>query len=191
MSDELVGYFGFGSLVNRNTLRTSYVDLVQASLKGYSRHWQSKTKTLEEQVALLSIHPDQTCEIYGMIVLDKLENLPLVDAREQGYSRHRLNRNQLLIDSDTAMPNDIYVYIDNEPEGESDEGALLQNYLNAVMQSFFNEYGDEGVRHFMDTTKGFDRKLIRDRQAPKYPRPVMLSDADANYFDSLVGPAIR
>ena len=191
MSDELVGYFGFGSLVNRNTLRTSYVDLVQASLKGYSRHWQSKTKTLEEQVALLSIHPDQTCEIYGMIVLDKLENLPLVDAREQGYSRHRLNRDQLLIDSDAAMPNDIYVYIANEPEGESDEGALLQSYLDAVMQGFFNEYGDEGVRHFMDTTKGFDRKLIRDRQSPKYPRPVMLSDSDATYFDSLVGPATR
>lgn len=184
MSNELVGYFGFGSLVNKHTLRTSYVDIFPASLKGYSRHWQARsTAIFDNHISLLSIHPDETRTIKGMIVLDLLENLPLVDEREEGYSRHSLEHSQLEVSSNVELPSEIYVYIANEMEGASDNGALLQSYLDAVMQGFRNEYGTDGVSHFVDTTKGFERPINLDRHAPLYPRDVKLSEDEIALFD--------
>jgi len=183
MAEELVGYFGFGSLVNKNTLRTSYVDLFLASLKGYRRHWQSRSKTFESPISLLSIHEDQACDIKGVIVLDLLENLPLVDEREAGYSRHQLDHDQVCVSEGVILPDNLYVYIANEVEDVLDEGRLLQSYLDAVMQGFRNEYGDQGVSHFIDTTKGFERSIELDRQAPLYPRYVQLTQDEVQLFD--------
>ena len=183
MNGELVGYFGFGSLVNKHTLRTSYVDIFPASLIGYSRHWQARSKTFENHVSLLSIHQDESSTIKGMVVLDLLENLPLVDEREEGYSRHKLERDQLDVSSDINLPENLYVYIANEIKGAKDDGALLQSYLDAVMQGFRNEYGNEGVCHFIETTKGFKRKINLDRDAPLYPRDVNLTQEEARFFD--------
>jgi len=184
MSDKLVGYFGFGSLVNKHTLRTSYVDIMPASLKGYSRHWQARsTAIFDNHISLLSIHPDEACTIKGMIVFDLLENLPLVDEREEGYSRHKLEHAQLEVSSSVELPEEVYVYIADEVEGSSDDGALLQSYLDAVMQGFRNEYGAQGVSHFVDTTKGFNRPINLDRNAPLYPRDVTLSEDEVSLFD--------
>lgn len=184
MTKQLVGYFGFGSLVNRHTLRTSYVDIVPASLKGYSRHWQARSKTFDNPVSLLSIHEDETTVIKGVIVLDLLENLPLVDEREAGYTRHQLDHSQLELPNAVSLPDELYVYIANEEEGASDDGALLQSYLDAVMQGFRNEYGNDGVSHFVNTTKGFERNILLDRSAPLYPRDVKLCEEEISLFDN-------
>ena len=184
MNDKLVGYFGFGSLVNKHTLRTSYVDIMPASLIGYSRHWQARsTEIFDNHISLLSIHPDENCTIKGMIVLDLLENLPLVDEREEGYSRHKLQHWQLEVSSDVKLPEELYVYIADEVECAGDDDALLQSYLDAVMQGFRNEYGVEGVSHFVDTTKGFNRPINLDRNDPLYPRDVKLSEDEVYLFD--------
>lgn len=184
MSKELVGYFGFGSLVNKHTLRTSYVDIIPASLKGYSRHWQARSKTFENHVSLLSIHLDRTSIIKGMVVFDLLENLPLVDEREAGYTRHAIDSTQLEVGSQINLPENLYVYIADEIKDSRDDGALLQSYLDAVMQGFRNEYGEDGVSHFIDTTKGFNRNIYLDRDEPLYPRDVKLSPQEILFFDA-------
>jgi len=197
MTGELVGYFGFGSLVNKHTLRTSFSGMVPARLKGYRRHWQARTDTLSEKVALLSIHEDSACEILGMVVIDDKANLPLVDEREAGYSRHAISKEQLDILGDIKsdvtgieLPDELYVYIANEVLDVPDTGALLQSYLDAVMQGFRNEFGDEGARHFINTTDGFKRGLIRDRDEPSYPRSVTLSKDEIELYDRLVTEVI-
>ncbi len=188
MNEGLVGYFGFGSLVNRHTLKTDYVELVPARLKGWRRHWQSRTKTLEEQVALLSIHPDPACAIHGMIVIDQLTNLPLVDEREAGYDRHVVSADDLEIvrpvTGKSILPDQLYVYVAKEDNAIAEQGALLQSYLDAVMQGFRNEFGDEGVSHFVETTVGFERDIINDRKKPLYPRSVVLSADEISLFDA-------
>lgn len=196
MSNGLVGYFGFGSLVNRHTLRTDYVDLIPARLNGWRRHWQSRTKTLEEQVALLSIHPDPACSIQGLIVIDKQENLPLVDEREVGYNRHVVSPDQIKPSrpdfDDADMPDELYVYVAKEDNSIPERGCLLQSYLDAVMQGFRNEFGDDGVSHFVETTAGFEREIILDRDRPRYPRSVNLSDDEMTLFDlSLRAAGVR
>ncbi len=192
---ELVGYFGFGSLVNKHTLRTSYVDIVPATLRGWCRHWQARTHTLEEDVALLSIHRDETSSIRGMLVVDLAENLPLVDEREVGYSRHTLELGHLELPPAFEAPENLYVYVANEAVDVEDTGALLQSYMDAVLQGFRNEYGDAGVSHFMETTKGFERRILFDRDTPLYPRHVSLEDAERALYDQVLasagaGPAI-
>ena len=121
MSGELVGYFGFGSLVNKHTLRTAFSGMVPARLKGYRRHWQARTDTLAEKAALLSIHENPASEILGMVVIDHKANLPAVDEREEGYTRTAISHAQLDILGDVksdqqniAMPQELYVYIANE-----------------------------------------------------------------------------
>ena len=192
---SLVGYFGFGSLVNKHTLRTSYVDIIPATLTGWRRHWQARTKLIEENVALLSIHRDPTCSIKGMLVVDLLENLPLVDEREEGYSRHQLDASALHFPDEFDAPEELYVYVANEATDVEDTGALLQSYMDAVLQGFLNEYGDQGVRHFVETTKGFERPIIADRHQPMYPRNVSLADPEIALFDEALklagaGPAL-
>lgn len=184
MSDELVGYFGFGSLVNKHTLRTSYVDIFQASLRGYRRHWQARSiEIFDNQISLLSIHPDEHYTIKGMMVVDLAENLALVDEREEGYTRHKLETHQLEVSDAVMLPDDLYVYIADEIDGVEENGSLLQSYLDAVMQGFRNEYGDEGVSHFVDSTMGFERTIKLDRAAPIYPRDVSLSHEEALLYD--------
>ena len=194
-SANLVGYFGFGSLVNKHTLRTRYVDIVPATLNGWRRHWQARTDTLEQDVALLSIHQDAQCSIKGMLVIDLRENLPLVDEREFGYSRLRLEADHLELPEGFDPPEELYVYVANEAVDVEDTGALLQSYMDAVLQGFRNEYGDDGVMHFVETTTGFDRRILFDRATPLYPRHVSLVDEERALFDQALkqvgaGPAV-
>ena len=180
---ELVGYFGFGSLVNHHTLRTDYVHLIPATLKGWRRHWQARSKTFKNAVALLSVHPDQKTSIQGLLVIDRLANLPAVDEREEGYTRIKLAKDDLELSNGSMNVSELYVYIADEVTDAVDDGPLLQSYLDAVMQGFLINYGEEGVRHFVDTTNGFKRPVIADRDAPFYPRNVSLSDEEKLLFD--------
>ncbi len=188
-SDQLVGYFGFGSLVNKHTLRTDYHDIVKASLMGWRRHWQARTITIDENAALLSIHRDPGCTIKGMLVVDLIENLPLVDEREEGYSRHKLSADDLELPDGFEPPQELYVYVGNEAQDVVDDGVLLQSYLDAVLQGFHQEYGEEGLQHFVETTAKFNRPLIADRNSPIYPRGVELASGQQQLFDQVLATA--
>ncbi|MEK1890750.1 MAG: gamma-glutamylcyclotransferase, partial [Phyllobacterium sp.] len=54
-SGRLVAYFGYGSLVNRQTLRTEIVDAVPARLHGWRRLWRPRPDMPGFPAALLSI----------------------------------------------------------------------------------------------------------------------------------------
>jgi len=196
---NLVGYFGFGSLVNRDTLRTDFIDHIPASLHGWRRHWQTRSKTAERfgnsptELVLLSIHEDRTCILDGAIVIDHISNLAAVDEREAGYSRVRLDRSVLDVPGDIELPGDIYVYVAHPVDPSEDgKGALLQSYLDAVMQGYLLSFGEEGVSKFIDTTVGFNRSIVTDRTVPVYPRSVELSVTEALLFDrELVRAGVR
>ena len=58
--------------------------------------------------------------------------------------------------------------------------------LDAVLQGFHLLYGEEGVRRFVGETEGFETSILRDRDAPLYPRSVQLEAGEAELFDRLV-----
>ena len=190
MNGNAFACFGYGSLVNRQTLRTDYLACVPARLRGWRRHWQSRGTDVQlasgQQVALLSVHRHDEFEIDGMLILERIENLAVLDKREERYERVRIGRDDLVLPSAEIgidLPDDLYVYVGRPQPQESEPSMLLQSYLDAVLVGFLNEFGEAGLDRFFATTVGFDRPLIVDRDAPRYPRAVKIAPEIAVEFD--------
>ena len=192
--EETFAYFGFGSLVNRKTLPDDIVTAIPATLNGWRRHWQYRPSQIfqSEQlqdIALLSVHRDQNTSIEGLLVIDRLSNLPSLDRRENGYNRVQLKNVELDIKNreiEKYINNSVYIYVARPADyGDADKKPLrlLRSYLDVVMQGFHCEFEMSGVERFIDTTKGFPMSILEDRDAPHYPRHQQLSDHENEQFD--------
>src|SRR6185312_7370829 len=72
----LVAYFGYGSLVNRATLRTDIVDIVPARLVVWRRYWRPRPDMPGFPAALLTVRREPGCYCDGVLIVDRAENLP-------------------------------------------------------------------------------------------------------------------
>ncbi len=192
-TETLVGYFGYGSLVNRQTLKTRYAHAIPVRLKGWRRHWQSRAAGYlhysGKDIALLSVHESPETHLSGMLILDQRENLGEIDIREKGYDRHRLDPNQLEFGADigqVALPRELFIYVGKSDPGDQQKSQLLQSYLDTVMAGYLSEYGPAGIDHLLETTVGFDREVIADRENPIYTRAIRPDEALALQFDALL-----
>lgn len=192
-TDEFVGYFGYGSLVNRQTLKTKYTQAVPVQLKGWRRHWQSRAAGYlhysGKDIALLSVHAQSNCRLSGMLIIDRRDSLGEVDVRERGYDRQRLNRDQLELSESTGqidIPQELFVYVGKTEPVKQERSKLLQSYLDTVMSGYLAEYGEGDIEHLLETTVGFDRDLIADRDNPIYSRAIKPDVATAARFDAIL-----
>ncbi len=179
-----VAYFGYGSLVNRATLRTDIVDLIPARLNGWRRFWRPRPDMPGFPAALLTVRRETGAFCDGVVVVDRAENLVAVDAREARYRRVELMPADLQISG--RLPDDcpIFVYeADLDLPAHPEPPLILQSYLDAVMQGFLAVHGEEGLRRFIAETEGFDTPIHADRDVPVYPRAVMLSPRERAIFD--------
>jgi len=181
----IVGYFGYGSLVNRQTLRTKFLGVRRASVTGWRRFWLPRPAP---QMALLSVRPEDDCPTEGVVVYDHADHLPAVDEREVGYHRRVVMPDRVRIEDAPpfAVPLFIYEARRETPDAADVGSRFLQSYLDAVLQGFLALYGREGVERFVAETEGFETEIVRDRAQPLYPRSVTLSPAEAEFFDALV-----
>ena len=184
---EVVAYFGYGSLVNRATLRTEIMSAVPARLKGWRRHWRPRPDMPGFPAALLTVETavGEGCD--GLLVFDRAENLAAVDAREARYRRVKIGPGAL--ETEAALPGtfEAYVYVaqaDLPPHRQP--AMILQSYLDAVMQGFLIEHGEDGLRRFVHETGSFDFPILRDRAEPRYPRSVDTSETERALFDGLL-----
>jgi|APThiThiocy_cv2_1041547.scaffolds.fasta_scaffold00163_136 hypothetical protein len=182
----LVAYFGYGSLVNRATLRTDIVDMVPARLVGWRRCWRPRPDMPGFPAALLTVRrePGACCD--GVLILDRAENLASVDAREARYRRIPLSDAEL--EFPRALGADVATYVyeaDPDLPPHREPPLILQSYLDAVMQGFLHMHGEEGLRRFFVETEGFETPMLIDRATPAYPRAVALSAAEAALFDRI------
>lgn len=183
---KVVAYFGYGSLVNRRTLRTKFLGIRRARADGWKRFWLPRDPSAE--MALLSVQRHESETIEGVVVYDHADHLPSVDEREIGYLRRIVDLDRLNIDTPPIADVPIYIY---EAErgadtAETTGSAILQSYLDAVMQGFRTLYGDDGLRRFVASTEGFETRILKDRSAPRYPRWVTLESGEEELFDRLV-----
>ena len=181
---QVVAYFGYGSLVNRATLRTKFLAIRRAEVSGWRRFWLPRS---DSGIALLSALRDPGHATQGVVVYDHTDHLAAVDEREAGYIRRTVDDTGLVVEKAPA-PAPVHIYEAIEPRGTAAEtGArILQSYLDAVMQGFLSLYGREGVARFVTETQGFETEILCDRSAPLYPRSVILGVGEAELFDSLV-----
>jgi len=207
---ELVGYFGYGSLVNRATLRTEVLATFPVRLKGWHRTWRARPDmgpapgvALPDGLtpSLLSAHRASATNleagIDGLLVIDLAANLPEIDSREFRYHRRNITLAELEFGSSTTpqvtdfMVDSgliLHVYearIEHPPtQGPS---PILRSYLDAVMQGFLREFGPEGVHRFVAETDAFHMPIHEDRHAAIYPRAVSLSASEIELFDAALG----
>lgn len=183
---RVVAYFGYGSLVNRRTLRTKFLGIRRARVQGWRRFWLPREASAA--MALLSVHPSTTYAIEGVVVYDLADHLPSVDEREAGYSRRIVDLSCLRIDNPPVADVPIYIYEAHRGAADASDlqATILQSYLDAVMQGFHTLYGEAGLRRFVDETHGFETTILRDRSRPRYPRAVSLHGCEAELFDRLV-----
>lgn len=194
----IVGYFGYGSLVNKNTLRTEYIATIPATLEGWQRMWDIPAGNDFDghTVSLLTVRRNpartqlltQKISTKGVVVFDWAQNLPQVDAREHNYHRHKISAKELGFDTlFDSLGHDFYVYeaIENTHITEP-RPPMLHSYLDAVLQGFYHIYGPDGVHEFMTTTENFHTPILNDRNQPKYPRSVQLDDEERNLIDLIL-----
>jgi hypothetical protein len=186
----IVGYFGYGSLVNKNTLRTEYIATIPATLKGWQRMWDTPSGDDfdGQSVSLLTVRPNQSKSTKGVVVFDWAENLPLVDAREHNYHRRTINTKELGFENlFDASSHSFYVYeaIENKTL-EDERPPLLHSYLDAVLQGFHDVYGSDGIHEFMATTENFHTPILNDRNQPQYPRSVQLNEEQRALIDLIL-----
>ena len=186
-NEPIVGYFGYGSLVNENTLRTKYIASIPAELKHWQRMWDIPTGVDfgAETVSLLTARPSKSHMTKGVIVFDLAKNLPDVDKREHNYDRRTIQHEDIDIDDEFRdLDCDFFVYEahkhDNPP---ADNPPILQSYLDAVLQGFLNIYGETGVENFVASTANFHTPILQDRDTPRYPRSVSLSHRERELID--------
>ena len=170
-------FFGYGSLVNAKT--HVYQDTRPATLRGWRRIWR---RTDMRDQAFLTIVPDETTQLKGLIAQVPDADWQALDAREVGYDRlHATGQ----VDHDCHP--DLHVAIYSIPQATcylpDTEHPILLSYLDVVLQGYLHVFGPQGVVHFMDTTDGWDTPILNDRDAPRYPRAQQLSQAETALVD--------
>ncbi|SON56375.1 hypothetical protein HDIA_2834 [Hartmannibacter diazotrophicus] len=190
--DRIVGYVGYGSLVNRETLRTDFVDLVPCRLSGWRRAWRHRILRSSGQTqTVLTAMADAAASIDGVVVLDRLDNLPLVDARERGYDRHPVDRSMLEIDGILPPEIDLYVYVSRSPHlgGPEESHPVPLSYVDVVMAGYVRLFGRAGAQRFVASTDGWDVPRLDDRAAPTYPRAIACDPDLETLVDDLMAAA--
>lgn len=192
--DEQISYFGYGSLVNEETLPEGTV-VVPGLLQGWVREWRGCAKWREKEqagmagVCALTVRPKQGAAIRGMMVLDRKKNLPWLDDREWHYNRNTLEEGSFTPDQAQFVPHDTFMYSVKTEHYEwgNEDHPILLSYLDCVIAGFHRVWGEAGIRHFFETTEGWSQvPVMNDRAAPIYPRAVTISTDLAVRVDSLL-----
>lgn len=191
--DQVIAYFGYGSLVNRATHRTEIIGAVRASVRGWRRFWRPRPDmdlgvTTIPPVSLLTAGRRKGAEIEGLLVFDRAAHLPAVDEREARYHRRSLNREDLtVLEGDIPDACALYIYeaFSEYPDYDG-EMPILQSYLDAVLQGYLIEHQQKGVERFVAETGAFDTPIVLDRDQPLYPRSVQLSARELDMFEGIL-----
>ena len=194
MTSDWIYYFGYGSLVNRDT-RPAGEFSEPATLKGWRRVWENRTADADrsQQCTSLSIEalsqPTQGA-IEGVIARMPVSELQQLDLREAGYNRLKLPVDQFEL-SDLVDTQFVYVY-QSEPQNRflaNQEHPILQSYIDCVLAGYLTQFGSAGMQAMIDSTRGWNHPVLDDRAAPHYPRAVEIDKNLQQLIDQLLAGA--
>ncbi|MCF6322070.1 MAG: gamma-glutamylcyclotransferase [Rhizobiaceae bacterium] len=193
-NDQLIAYFGYGSLVNRKTLPLDIVEAIPVTLKGWRRHWQPRPNENigfgdDQSIALLGIHRDEASEIDGLLIIDRAINQKALDKREASYNKTSIKKSEIIYKNSDLQGNhdvEVYTYLPPKVEMANKVPEILRSYLDVVMQGFYLEFGESGLQRFLDSTDHFDLPVYEDRRAPIYPRHQKMSEQEMGIFEKIL-----
>ncbi|MFK7938628.1 MAG: gamma-glutamylcyclotransferase family protein [Roseovarius sp.] len=171
-------FFGYGSLVNRDTHQ--FEDAQTAQLQGWRRMWRH---TPARQVAYLTVVPDETSQIDGLIAAVPDQDWAALDHRERAYDRVQA-AHQITHSLGHAPDLVVYAIPDQQHATPTRAGPVLLSYIDVVIQGYLREFGETGAAQFFDTTHGWDAPILADRDDPRYPRHCRLSPSERDCVDT-------
>lgn len=174
-------FFGYGSLVNRDT--HIYTPAHPAKAQGWRRLWRH---TSLHDFAILTAVPSPGTVIDGLIAPVPGADWLALDAREAAYDRLIATPDitDIQILSQTP-PLTIAIYTipeDKHPRAPAPTPILL-SYLDVVLQGYLREFGPAGAQRFLETTDGWDTPILNDRAAPRYPRAKTLTPDETAFIN--------
>lgn len=184
-----ISYFGYGSLVNVATL-PDHAEVTPGTLDGWVRQWSIAGREIEGHgVCSLCVVPRDGVAIRGVMAREPREGLERLERREHMYDKVDGIGERFRCDAQGASgPNDMFLFR-AKPRyyGWGDaENPILQSYVDCVLKGFHDFWGEEGVRHFIETTEGWHVPILADRDAPRYPRAIVLSESLRELIDDLL-----
>ncbi|WP_186389360.1 gamma-glutamylcyclotransferase [Stappia sp. TSB10P1A] len=187
-----ITYFGYGSLVNTRTLGPQ-ARAEAGTLAGWRREWRAWWRPVGAEnlpkVCTLTVRRAEDTTIRGVMVSEPAERLAELDARERRYRRIDGIGPSFRRDGDGASgAAGAFLYeADSEIRRPGDDDhPILQSYVDCVLAGFHAFWGEEGVRHFIETTDGWDAPMLADRAAPRYPRAQQIEPDLLGLFDRLL-----
>ena len=171
-------FFGFGSLVNTGTHR--YDPYTPARVMGWKRAWINYDCY---EHAFLSVVPDVKSHIQGLMARVPNDDWAELDAREIGYARRVLQPDEWLEEASESLiiseqPDDVQMYVHAAGEFAQPAKPILWSYLETVLFGYYQWYGAEGVKAFIQSTVAWT-DILDDRANPIYPRYVPAQGSSA------------
>jgi hypothetical protein len=173
-NSETVAYFGYGSLVNELTwLQSERRPLGRhpVEVRNWSREWGHCADTPGGPVCVLTALERSGSRIQGVLILCDAADLAQIDAREAGYDRVALPR-QDVVSAVSDLPEKLYIYKSTSSHYRpgSVDYPIWFSYAETVLHGFRSVFKDEGVDEFIRSTGGWSAPLIDDRHDPQYRR---------------------
>ncbi|MFP7570025.1 gamma-glutamylcyclotransferase family protein [Marivita sp. S2033] len=173
-------FFGYGSLVNRKT--HSFTPVHASRITGWRRVWQ---RAATRPAAFLSVIRDSDAQIDGVIAPVPNDDWVALDTREFSYDRVAVTD---AVTHTAQAVRDISIYaIPPETAATPDrEHPILLSYIDAVLQGYLQEFGEDGATRFVHTTEGWASPVRNDRADPVYSRAQRLTLAERSFVDDML-----
>ncbi|MTI43546.1 hypothetical protein JM93_01866 [Roseibium hamelinense] len=184
-----ITYFGYGSLVNVDTLAKNATH-IPGRLQGWVREWKISGLAANGQgTCSLTVRPKQCAEIRGLLIKEPKDGLAALNRREARYEPHHLEAESFLADVPHSHPGSglfVYKALPEHNTWGNEQSPILQSYLDCVLQGFYRQWGEQGVVDFFETTDGWHVPVLADRARPRYPRAIKAEPALLELVDEMM-----
>jgi hypothetical protein len=177
--------FGYGSLINtasRNSTAGMSIPAIPvrvAAAFGYVRTWNDRSESGFTALGLRKADASEKAStINGVLYAVDGDDMAKYDAREQGYARVEVPREDIEPVSWQGLPETgrIWVYVPAKPNSEPGVGLpaadaqypLLESYIDVVVEGSL-EYGPDFARELIETTSDWSDYWLNDRELARRP----------------------
>ena len=179
--------FGYGSLINtvsRNSTASAPIPAIPVRVSagfGYVRSWNDRASSGFTALGLRRLRPNEIGHtINGVLYAVGDSDMAKFDAREKGYVRVEVALSEIEAVGWQRVPEkgNVWTYI---PLAESGSGMpsqsvaepnvmfpLLQSYIDVVVEGAL-EFGPDYARELIETTEGWSRYWLNDRELARRP----------------------
>jgi hypothetical protein len=191
--------FGYGSLINsasRTATATKSIPAIPARVSaafGFRRCWNDRSPSGFTALGLCKVlRGEGGATINGVVYPVEGDDMSKFDQREEGYTRAEVPMNLIESVGWQRLPERgrIWVYVPVKPGSEPGSGLpepdaaypLLQSYIDTVVEGGL-EYGEEFASEILETTDGWNRYWLNDRELARRP---WVHDSKTGKVDALI-----